>query len=41
VPSPSKVSGGGGRLFTLSDVGLEVNALSTLAEEGSLKFPAP
>ncbi len=31
----------GGRLFTLSDVGLEVNALSTLAEEGSLKFPAP
>nr|MBA3306975.1 beta-propeller domain-containing protein [Thermoleophilaceae bacterium] len=31
----------GGRLFTLSDVGLEANTLSTLAEEGSLKFPAP
>ena len=31
----------GGRLFTLSDVGLEANALSSLAEEGSLRFPAP
>jgi hypothetical protein len=30
----------GGRLFTLSDVGLEANDLTTLAEEGSLKFPS-
>ena len=29
----------GGRLFTLSDVALEANSLSTFAEEGSLKFP--
>ena len=30
-----------GRLFTLSDVGLEANRLATLAEEGAVRFPPP
>jgi hypothetical protein len=29
----------GGRLFTLSDAGIEANSLDTLAEEAWLRFP--
>jgi Beta propeller domain len=31
----------GGRLFTLSDAGIEANSLDDLAEQGWLAFPAP
>jgi hypothetical protein len=31
----------GGRLFTLSDAGIEANSLDDLAEQGRLAFPAP
>jgi Beta propeller domain len=31
----------GGRLFTLSDAGIEANSLDNLAEQGWLAFPAP
>jgi uncharacterized secreted protein with C-terminal beta-propeller domain len=31
----------GGRLFTLSDLGVELNSLSTLEEEAWVPFPAP
>jgi hypothetical protein len=31
----------GGRLFTLSDAGIEANSLDNLAEEAWLAFPAP
>jgi hypothetical protein len=31
----------GGRLFTLSDAGIEANSLDDLAEQGWLPFPAP
>jgi uncharacterized secreted protein with C-terminal beta-propeller domain len=31
----------GGRLFTLSDAGIEANSLENLAEQGWLAFPAP
>ena len=31
----------GGRLYTLSEAGLEANSLTTLAEEAALRFPSP